>query len=65
MTTNKNQLRADTVTGVYVGEVNETYDNTLFDDDFYTALADPFTGTIYGVVNDEIAAKIEAEYGIR
>ena len=71
MNTTRNELAADTINGVYVcenaaarneGESGEV----LTDMDFYDALATlPEGSRIFGNVSDEIAEKIEAEYGIR
>lgn len=59
-----NQLIADTINGVYVGEP-ESGAEVLSSKDFYEALADLAEGkAIYGLVDDDTVAKIEAEYGI-
>lgn len=60
----KNQLAADTINGVYVFERNPNI-VILIDDEFLAAiptLAD--FDVIYGLVSDEVASKIEREYGI-
>lgn len=59
----RNELAADTVDGVYVGE-NPADEEILQDEDFYNALATQGDGTIYGNVSDTWAKKIEREYGI-
>ena len=60
-----NQLAASSISGVYVSEVPTDAD-VLVDMDFYDALSSVEEGaTIYGLVSDEIAEKIAADYGIR
>lgn len=60
-----NQLIADTINGVYPGEAPSEAD-VLIGQDFLDALSTcKDTEVLYGLVDDDIAAKIEAEYGIR
>ena len=62
--TGANQLIADTINGVHVGEA-ESGAEILNSQDFYEALASLKVGKIiYGLVDDDTTAKIEAEYGI-
>ena len=64
----KNQLRADTVTGVYVAEVENcgVDDQILEDMDFYEALPHVREGEIlYGLISDDVAELIAKDYGIR
>ena len=65
MATGRNTLAANAIDGVYVSEIpfgSEIY----FDMDFFDALAECYGAElIFGDVSDEIAAKIETEYGIR
>lgn len=61
----RNKLAADWINGVYNSEI-PTDGKPLVDDAFLSALKDVKDGeTIYGDVSDEIAEKIEVEYGIR
>lgn len=62
----KNQLRADTINGVYVAEVNPNIDMPiLYDMDFYYALDTCSENEVlYGLVSDDVAKLIQYEYGI-
>ena len=60
---NRNELAADTINGVYVCENGNR--PVMYDWDFYEALGEGFDGVIYGNVTDEIAEKINQEYGIK
>jgi len=68
---NRNELAANTIDGVYVCENaasrNECESGEVLQDmDFYDALSDcPDGVTLYGNVSDELAQRIEEEYGIR
>ena len=64
--TKRIELAADTITGVYrcANDDCEKGAEILFDDDFYDELSSVEPGTIYGNVSEEIANKIEIEYGI-
>lgn len=65
---NTNELAANTVDGVYNCEsaaAKQHNKDVLQEMDFYNALATLEDGeTIYGVVSDDLAARIEEEYGI-
>lgn len=66
---NRKELAADTIAGVYVCENSEADSSEgpveiLYDMDFYEALDSDFKGTIFGNVSDDIAQKINEEYGI-
>ena len=63
----KNQLRANTISGVYVAEViNCGVDSEILEDmDFYDALRTVKDGEVlYGLVSDEVEKLIEKDYGI-
>lgn len=61
----RNQLAVDIINGVYVCENPSDKATVLFDNDFYEALEDCREDEIlYGNVSDEIAEKIQNEYGI-
>jgi len=58
-------LAANTAQGVYISEI-PTNEETLIERDFIDTLDSLPDGiTIYGMVSDELARKIEDEYGIR
>ena len=62
---NMNTLAADTSNGVYNSEI-PTDAEILYGPFFLRRLDDLKDGeTIYGLVDDEIAAKIDSEYGIK
>lgn len=67
MNSNRNELAATTIDGVYPCENAASNGiSILVDMDFYTALSSVNEGeTIYGNVSDELAQRIECEYGIR
>lgn len=60
--TGRNELAANIIDGVYVCDNPD--EEVLFDDDFYNAIMTAGYITIYGNVSDEIAQKIENEFGI-
>ena len=60
-----NTLAADTINGVYVSEIPTDAD--ILDGPFFLQCLDDLKDgeTIYGLVDDETAAKIDSEYGIK
>ena len=60
-----NTLAADTTNGVYVSEIPTDAD--ILDGQFFMQCLDDLKDgeTIYGLVDDETAAKIDSEYGIK
>lgn len=64
MSTNRKTLAADNIRGVYVSEI-PTDQIPFYDMDFYDYLTQVSDGEmVYGDVSDEIAERIEQDFGI-
>ena len=58
-------LAANSIEGVFTCENPSSEEYIYKDEAFYNALKDCGEETIYGLVSDEMAEKIDSEYGIQ
>ena len=62
---NHHHLAANSIEGVFTCENPSSEEYIYKDEAFYNALKDCGEETIYGLVSDEMAEKINSEYGIQ